>query len=103
MFKQHNIITAVELGTSKISVLIGEYSDEELSVLGYGEVESGGAIVKGEIISMDSVQEKLTDALDIADNHSGGELNNSTMVVMPVTGCDMNAFISEGKRPGNRK
>ena len=38
MFKQHNIITAVELGTSKVSVLIGEYSGEDgLQVIGKGE------------------------------------------------------------------
>lgn len=96
MFKQHNIITAIELGTSKISVLIGEYTDDELTVIGHGESSCGDAIVKGEIIAMDSVQEKLIEAIDQADIQSDRELNNSAMIVLAVTGCDMDTFVSEG-------
>ncbi len=96
MFKQHNIVTAIELGTSKVCVLIGEYIGEELAVIGRGEAASSESIIKGEIIAMDSVQEKLIEALDQADAQSGHELNNSAMIVMAVTGCDINSFISEG-------
>ncbi|MBE6380268.1 MAG: cell division protein FtsA [Lentisphaerae bacterium] len=96
MFKQHNIITAVELGTSKICVLIGEYSEDGLAVIGFGEASSGDGMLKGEILSMEAVQEKLTEALDAADNMSGQELNNSSLVVMSVTGCDMGSFVGEG-------
>ena len=60
MFKQHNIITAVEMGTSKVCVLIGEYTDDEFNVIGKGEVPSAGAVVKGEIVSIDLMLEKLT-------------------------------------------
>lgn len=96
MFKQHNIITAVELGTSKICVLIGEYQDQELNVIGFAETSCMDGMAKGEIISMDAVQEKLVDALAEADSRSGNELNNSSLVVVSVTGCDMNAMVSEG-------
>ena len=67
MFKQHNIITAVEIGTSKVCVLIGEYTDEDLNIIGKGETSSSGAVVKGEIVSMDLLIEKLIDAMDQAD------------------------------------
>ena len=96
MFKQHNIITAVELGTSKICVLIGEYQGEELKVIGFAEAHCNDVISKGEIISMDSVQEKLVEALEMADKRSGNELNNSSMIVMSVTGCDIDTLVSEG-------
>lgn len=96
MFKQHNIITAVELGTSKLCVLIGEYQDEELNVIGFAETTCTEGMVKGEIFSMDAVQEKLIEALETADIRSGNELNNSSMIVMSVTGCDMDAMICEG-------
>ena len=96
MFKQHNIITAVEIGTSKICVLIGEYTDDELTVIGKGEVPSEGAVVKGEILSMDTMIEKLIDAMEQADLQSGHELNNSAIYVMTVTGCDMSSLLSEG-------
>lgn len=96
MFKQHNIITAVEIGTSKVCVLIGEYTDDDLSVIGKGEVPSAGAVVKGEIVSMDVMIEKLIDAMDQADIQSGHELNNSAMFVVSVTGCDMSSMLCEG-------
>lgn len=96
MFKQHNIITAVEIGTSKVCVLIGEYTEDELIVIGKGAVPSDGAVVKGEITSMDLIIEKLIDAMEQADLQSGHELNNSAMYVMTVTGCDMSSLLSEG-------
>ena len=61
MFKQHNIIAAAELGTSKVSVLVGEYSEDNFSVIGKGELPSDGAVVKGEIVDMDLALEKLSD------------------------------------------
>ncbi|MBR2357803.1 MAG: cell division protein FtsA [Lentisphaeria bacterium] len=96
MFKQHNIITAVELGTDKVCVLIGEYAGEELNIIGKGVVPSGGAVVKGEIVSMDLMVEKLNEALDTADIQSGHELNNSTMFTIAVTNCDMDSLLGEG-------
>ena len=96
MFKQHNIITAVEIGTSKVCVLIGEYTDEDLNIIGKGETSSSGAVVKGEIVSMDLLIEKLIDAMDQADIQSGRELNNSSMFVVAVTGCDIASMLSEG-------
>ena len=96
MFKQHNIITAVEIGTSKVCVLIGEYTDEELNVIGKGETASDGAVVKGEIVSMDLMIEKLVDAMEQADAQSGRELNNSSMFLVTVTGCDIASTLSEG-------
>ena len=96
MFKQHNIITAVELGTSKICVLIGEYQGEELNVIGFAEAQCNDIISKGEIISMDAVQEKLVEVLEAADKDSGNELNDSSMIVMSVTGCDIDTLVSEG-------
>ena len=96
MFKQHNIITAVEIGTSKVCVLIGEYADEELNVIGKGVVPCDGAVVKGEIVSMDLMIEKLIEAMDQADLQSTRELNNSSMFVVSVTGCDIASMMGEG-------
>ena len=96
MFKQHNIIAAAELGTSKVSVLVGEYSEDNFSVIGKGELPSDGAVVKGEIADMDLALEKLSDCLDQADLQSGRELNNCSMLSLVVTGCDMDSILSEG-------
>ncbi|MBE6367156.1 MAG: cell division protein FtsA [Lentisphaerae bacterium] len=97
MFNQHNVITAIELGSSKICVLVGSYSGEEpLTVIGRGEVASDNAVFKGEIASMDLIRDKLNDAIDLADKQSGGEVDNSIMFVMTVTGCDISSVIGEG-------
>lgn len=96
MFKTHNIITAVELGTSKVCVLIGEYSEDGLTVIGKGEAASDGAVVKGEVFSMDLLNEKLIDAIELADIQSNRELNNSSMFSVAVTNCDMDSLLGEG-------
>ena len=84
MFRQRNIITAVEIGTSKICVLVGESSGDQLAVIGRGEVESGGAVVKGEITAMDRALEKLEDALAQADEECGREIGNSALLAVSV-------------------
>ena len=97
MFKQDNVIAAVELGSSKICVLVGSYTDEDdLTVIGRGEVACDGAVFKGEIASMDMIRDKLNDAIDMADSQCGGELDESIMFVMAVTGCDMSSVMGEG-------
>ena len=60
MFHSRNIVSAVEIGTSKICVLVGEIDGEgRLDVIGRGEAPSAGAVVKGEIIDMERAQEQL--------------------------------------------
>ena len=89
MFKQHNIITAVELGTSKLCVLIGEYQDEELNVIGFAETTCTEGMVKGEIFSMDAVQEKLIEALETGKDFSfgGNVMNNGLITNLPNDCC----------------
>lgn len=87
-----NIVSAIELGTSKICVLIGNSNPNgQLEVIGYGEVPTEGAIVKGEIIDMNNVYEKLNIALDDADRSSGKELSNNLLSVINVTGCNIDS------------
>lgn len=92
-----NIVSAIELGTSKICVLIGNSNPNgQLEVIGYGEVPTDGAIVKGEIIDMDKAYEKLNTALDDADRSSGKELSNNLLSVINVTGCNIDSVHSVG-------
>ena len=53
MFKNRDIVCAVEFGTSKICVLIGELTGGgRVQLIGSGAVASGNAVVKGEISDM---------------------------------------------------
>lgn len=93
MFKHKDIITAIEIGGSKICVLLGEVSDgAPFEVIGQSEVPLDNEVVKGEITDMDRTLEKFIRALEIADASSGGELNNSVITAMSVTGCNINSY-----------
>ncbi len=88
MFNSREILTAVEIGTSKICVLVGEaLPDGRVSIIGRGMVPSAGSVVKGEICNMEKAFEQLSVAIDDADRSSGRELANSRQVVVVVTGC----------------
>ena len=93
MFKHKDIITAIEIGGSKICVLLGEVSDgAPFEVIGQSEVPLDNEVIKGEITDMDRALEKFIHALEIADSSSGGELNNSVITAISVTGCNISSY-----------
>ena len=54
MFRRKEIITAIEIATSKVRVLVGEADNENHgAVLGYCERSTGGGVSKGEIIDLE--------------------------------------------------
>ena len=88
MFHPREIVTAIELGTSKFNVLVGEVlPDGSLNVIGQGSAPAKESVVKGEIDNMELAFEQLASALEQAENSSDRELGNSRMVVVNVTGC----------------
>ena len=96
MFQSRDIVSAIEFGSSKICVLVGESrEDGRVDVIGRGEVAAEG-VVKGEIANMEAVFDQLSVALEEADSSSGGELNNSRMIVIPVTGCGIGSYQGVG-------
>ena len=92
-----NIISAIELGTSKICVLIGNSNPNgQLEVIGLGEVPTEGSIVKGEIINMEEAYEQLNIALEEADRSAGKVLTHNQLSVINVTGCNIDSVHSVG-------
>jgi len=97
MFQQHNIITAIEIGTSKICVLIGETSeDEKLRVIGFGEYPSNNSVIKGEIVDMDTALEQLTKAISDADTSSNRMINASNIIAISITGSSIISYQGSG-------
>ena len=93
MFHSRDIVTAIEIGTSKINVLVGEAgTDGRVSVIGRGTAPSAGSVVKGEIEDMELAFEQLGMAIEDAANASDGMLNSTKSVVVVVTGCRIEAF-----------
>lgn len=97
MFQNRNYITAIEIGTSKICVLIGESDrDGNLSVKGHGERVSYGAVSKGEITDFNTVIELLSAAIDEADGLAGHNVIDPDRVFVAVTGSDIGSFQGVG-------
>jgi cell division protein FtsA len=88
MFHPREIVCAVELGTSKFNVLVGEtFADGRLNVIGQGSAPAAGSVVKGEIDNMELAFEQLMQAFNDAEESSDRELSNCRMIVVSVTGC----------------
>lgn len=88
MFNNRDIVCAVEIGTSKICVLVGEVSvDGEVEVIGRGLVPGNGSVVKGEICNYPGLLPLLEKAIDEADRSSGGCIGDCRLVQVLVTGC----------------
>jgi cell division protein FtsA len=97
MFQQHNIITAVEIGTSKICVLIGETSsDDKLAVIGLGECPSRNSVIKGEIVDMDIALQQLSLAVAQADESSNRAISDSSIIALSVTGSGILSYQGSG-------
>lgn len=78
MFQRKEIITAVEIATSKVRVLVGEADDEGREVvLGYCERSTDNGVFKGEITDLDKVIPALREAIEEADAASGFELDRN--------------------------
>ena len=88
MFHPREIVCAIELGTSKFNVLVGEaFEDGRLNVIGRGSAPSAGSVIKGEIDNMDLAFEQLMQALTEAEESSDHELSNCRLITVCVTGC----------------
>lgn len=92
MFHSRNIVSAVEMGTSKFCVLVGEVDENgHLDVIGRGEAPSAGSVVKGEIVDMEKAGDQLAKALEEADRASGRSLALSHLMMVLVTGCGISS------------
>ncbi len=93
MFRSRNFITAIEIGTSKVCVLVGESDSEgNIQIKGHGEGSINGHVSKGEITEFSKVQELLSNAIDAADADSGNNIADCDNIFVTVTASDINSF-----------
>jgi cell division protein FtsA len=84
-------IGAVEIGTSKITVLIGEYTGRELAIIGRGECSSRG-VIKGAVADYKAASECTHSALEQAEREAGERIN---LVFLAQTGGHLEGFYNE--------
>jgi cell division protein FtsA len=84
-------IGAVEIGTSKITVLIGEYTGRELAIIGCGECASRG-VIKGSVVDYKAASESTHSALEQAERDAGERID---LVFLAQTGGHLEGFYNE--------
>lgn len=88
-----NIYVGLEIGTSKICVVVGEVrADGAIKILGVGQTPARG-IRKGEIVDFDTAQTCLHDALVRAEDRSDVMINN---VFLAISGAHVESLNNRG-------
>ena len=96
MFDDSNIIAGLEIGTSKICVVVGEHNaDGGLNIIGLGQSRSRG-VRKGEIINPEQVEEDLRAAMFEAEQMANVEIRS---VFVGVSGGHIRGFNNRGVHP----
>jgi cell division protein FtsA len=85
-------IAAVDIGTSKISVVVGEQHGTEVSLIGRGECPSKG-VVKGGVVDFKAASECTHAAIEQAEREAGERVNG---VFLAQTGGHLEGFYNEG-------
>lgn len=91
MSSRPTFIGAVEIGTSKISVLVGEYTGRELAIIGHGECSSRG-VIKGAVVDYKAASECTHSALEQAERDAGERIE---LVFLAQTGAHLEGFYNE--------
>ncbi len=96
MFDDSNIIAGLELGTSKICVVVGEQgADGAVNIIGLGQSRSRG-VRKSEIIDPAQVEEDLRAAMFEAEQMADVEIRS---VYLGVSGGHIRGFNNRGMHP----
>ncbi len=91
MSSRTTFIGAVEIGTSKITALVGEYNGRELAIIGHGECTSRG-VIKGAVVDYKAASECTHSALEQAERDAGERIE---LVFLAQTGGHLEGFYNE--------
>jgi len=84
-------IGAVEIGTAKTTVLVGEYTGRELAIIGRGECTSRG-VIKGAVADYRAASDCTHSALEQAEREAGERID---VVFLAQTGGHLEGFYNE--------
>ena len=92
MISKSRIIGAVEIGTHKVAVLIGELAGRRLNIVGLGTCSSQG-IVKGAIVDFKAASDCTHAALEAAEKKAGARIDG---IYLAQSGAHLDGFYHEG-------
>lgn len=96
MFDPASIIVGLEIGTSKVCAVVGEFNpDGALNIIGLGQARSRG-VRKGEITDPQAAEEDIRQAIVEAEQMADVEIRS---VFLGVTGGHLCGFNNRGVHP----
>jgi cell division protein FtsA len=96
MFDQGSLIVGLEIGTSKICAVVGEFNAAgSLNLIGLGQSRSRG-VRKGEIVDTSLSEEDVRNAIVEAEQMADVEIRS---VYLGVTGAHLRGFNNRGVHP----
>ena len=71
-------IAAVDLGTTKVAVIVGEKTSTGVKIIGYKEVSSSGGITRGEIVNIQKILGAIRTAVEAVSDqiNEGSDITN---------------------------
>ncbi len=92
MAKQSNLVVGLDIGTTKICVIVGEVTEGGIDIVGIGTHPSKG-LRKGVVVNIDSTVNSIQKALEEAELMAGCEISR---VFAGIAGGHIKGFNSHG-------
>ncbi|MBI3358663.1 MAG: cell division protein FtsA [Nitrospirae bacterium] len=92
MAKHDNLLVGLDIGTTKICVIVGEVEEKRIDIIGIGTHPSKG-LKKGMVVNIDSTVESVKRAVEEAEMMAGVEINS---VYTGIAGGHIQGFNGRG-------
>ena len=92
MSKTHDIVVGLDVGTTKVSAIVGEMIGESVDVIGIGTARSSG-LRKGVVINIEETVRSIRQAVEKAERMAGVPV---TSVFTGISGGHIRGFNSHG-------
>src|SRR5689334_25138735 len=92
MAKKERYLVGLDVGTSKVTAVVGEILDEGLDIVGLGVAESRG-IRRGVVVNLEAAVDSIKKAIDEAELMAGVEIDS---VHLALSGPNIKGFNSRG-------
>ncbi len=88
----NEVIAGLDLGTTKVSVIVAEQTEDGIDIIGIGSVPSNG-LKKGVVVNIDATVRAIKQAIEQAETMSGVKINT---VYAGIAGSHVTGFNKEG-------
>ncbi|MGG1265644.1 cell division protein FtsA [Brevibacillus laterosporus] len=89
---QNDLIVSIDIGTSKVRVMIGEVNNGNINIIGVGQSHSEG-ISRGTIVDIDQTVHAIREAVDHAERMVGVTIED---VYVGISGTHIELFETQG-------